>query len=210
MADAERHEAGEALRVAAAPRRRFRPRSTSTSTSGRRRSRRAGRPSTVRPNAPSTSWRRSRRNGPQLRQLGGWLGELQQSGDPARPVPTVSDETALVDGRNADAFLAAGELRAALREHVASTSAEALRRGSTRASRYPPGRAAAGGASRRSAAGGASRSAPRLKVTERSRSPAPSPSARGSWAWRRRWRRRTFVGLSRVAAWSSRADFHAR
>jgi hypothetical protein len=65
----------------------------------------------------------------QLRQLGSWLAELQQSGDPARPVPTVTDETALADGRSADAFLAAGQLRAALREHVAATSAQVFAQG---------------------------------------------------------------------------------
>jgi hypothetical protein len=59
----------------------------------------------------------------QLRQLAAWLAGLQQGGDATRPTPTVADATQLADARSADAFLSASGLRAALREHIASTSA---------------------------------------------------------------------------------------
>ena len=65
----------------------------------------------------------------QLRQLAAWLAGLQQGGGPARPTPTVADATTLADARNADAFLSASELRATLREHFASTSAETFAAG---------------------------------------------------------------------------------
>jgi hypothetical protein len=58
----------------------------------------------------------------QVRQVSGWLASIQETGDLGEKQRRVDDRTALPNGRHANAFLRVPELLAALREHVQATS----------------------------------------------------------------------------------------
>jgi hypothetical protein len=60
----------------------------------------------------------------QVRQVSGWLASFQETGDLGEKQGHVDDRTALPSGRHANAYLHVPELLAALREHVQATSAE--------------------------------------------------------------------------------------